>query len=259
MIDRHGQRSHRFTMTCPGCGQWLPRFRPFVGGDAQNVIAAMGKKAPSVFFFDRVSPAILTLARWAKEAGAVLMFEPTTFSDDKHFQSAVELCHVLKFSNERLGHVADFAETEGPAIAIETLGAEGLRIRWRGKWTTYSSFHAPRFVDSAGAGDWCSAGFLHVIGQNGAVDLKDLRKAQIERAVRIGQALSAINCGFVGARGSMEVLTRTKASDLLRKLQGGNVGLPADDAVSDPEKVQAIICDVCEPSEPVSRKKKSRA
>ncbi|MEQ1607884.1 MAG: PfkB family carbohydrate kinase [Hyphomonadaceae bacterium] len=259
VIDRAGKRSHRFTMTCPGCGQWLPRFRPFVGSDAQAVIDSMGKKAPNVFFFDRVSPAILTLARWARDAGALLMFEPTTYSDDKHFQSAVELCHILKFSHERLGHVRDFAETKGPEIAIETLGADGLRIRWRDKWTTYASFRAPRFIDAAGAGDWCAAGLLHVVGQSGAAGLKDLRKPEVEKAVRVGQALSAINCGFVGARGSMEVLDRAKTSELLRQLQGGEVILPADEGASDGEKAHAIICDVCKPPEVPRAKGKKRA
>jgi hypothetical protein len=53
-------------------------------------------------------------------------------------------------------------------------------------------FTAARFVDAAGAGDWCSAGFLHWVGQGGAAGLKSCGKGVIERALRTGQALSTL-------------------------------------------------------------------
>jgi len=251
-----GRRSHRFTMTCPECGQWLPRFRPFIRSDASDAIARINRP-PTIFFFDRVSPAINSLARWALDAGALIMFEPSSYSDDAHFRTAIELSHVLKFSHERLGHVRDFGDNPHPAIVIETLGADGLRIRWHGRWTTFNSFTAPRFVDAAGAGDWCSAGFLHVVGQNSAAGLTELRKPLIERAVRTGQALSAVNCGYEGARGAMEILTREKAAKILRLLAGGEGALPEGAHTLSTARKRALICDVCNAS-PESQKKQSK-
>jgi len=225
VVNRAGGHSHRFTVTCPACGQWLPRFRSFARGDATQAIEQIDS-SPTVFFFDRACSAINALARWAGDVGAIVMFEPSGHNNDRYFREAIELCHILKFSHERLRHARDFADNPHPRIVIETLGAEGLRVRWRGKWTRFNSFAAPRFVDSAGAGDWCSAGFLHVIGQDGAKGLKALRKPKIENAIRIGQALSAINCGFEGARGAMSVLTCQSTAKILQKLQGGEGTLP---------------------------------
>jgi hypothetical protein len=214
----------------PACNYFSPIIHSFHHYDLFGVTKkAVGriKEKPAVFFFDRVSAGINALARWARDLGALIVFESISYSDDRHFRDAIELCDVLKFSHERLGHVRDFGDH--PALVIETMGAEGLRFRWRGKWTHFNAFTPPRFVDAAGAGDWCSAGFLHVAGQDGAAGLKMMRKATIEAAVRTGQALSAINRGYEGARGAMDTLTREKAAKLLRSLAGGESIVPEGD------------------------------
>lgn len=245
VVDAAGRRSHRFALTCPECGQWLPRFRPIVRADAEQ--AKSSGLQPSVFFFDRVSPGIVGLARWARQAGALVMFEPSSFSDEKAFRAAIELAHVLKYSKERLGHVRDFGNTPYPAVVIETLGEEGLRVLWKGHWSEFEAFDAPRFVDAAGAGDWTSAGFLHVVGQGGSAGLKGCSKTAIERALRIGQALSALNCGFEGARGLMEVADREKVSRMLRAMAGGSGSLPEDVELEAQPSIKVRLCELCGP------------
>jgi fructokinase len=249
VVDASGRRSHRFALTCPECGQWLPRFRPILRADAERA-KTFGIK-PSVFFFDRVSPGIVGLARWARQAGALVIFEPSSYSDEKNFRAAIELAHVLKYSKERLGHVQDFGSTLHPWVVIETLGEEGLRIRWKGQWSAFSAFAAPRFADAAGAGDWTSAGFLHVVGQGGSAGLKSCSKGTIERGLRTGQALSALNCGYEGARGLMEVADREKVSRMLRAISGGKGSLPEEtDTDADTERRKAVkvaVCDLCAP------------
>lgn len=252
-VDARGVRVHRFSMSCPECGQWLPQFRPIVRTDADLGRTHLGR-APSVFFFDRVAPGILELARWARAGGALVMFEPSSHADDRPFQEAIEVSHILKYSHERLGHVRDLGANKHSAVVIETLGEEGLSIRWKGYWTRFDSFAAPRFVDAAGAGDWCTAGFLHVIGQRGAESLKAIRKPQIERAIRIGQGLSALNCGYEGARGLMRGLSRKDASRMLGLLQGGEGTLP--DALDHDERT-VTICGVCRP--PTIKKSRLRS
>lgn len=258
VVDKSGQRTHRFTLSCPECGHWLPRFRSIVREQARSVFAEAGP-APLAFFFDRVAPGILELARWARSEGAIVMFEPSSFSDEAGFREAVELAHVLKFSRERLGHVKDFGSTPYPDIVIETLGEAGLRIRWSGHWSEFEAFKAPRFVDAAGAGDWSSAGFLHVIAQDGAAGLSAASKAHVERAIRLGQALSALACSYEGARGLMSALSPAAVSKHLRSLAGGKgklLELPGEAA--DRSGKPFSLCDVCGPrrkrSEPARRR-----
>ena len=63
---RDGTRTHRFSLTCPGCGRWLPRHRSVTL--AQSIPLASGGDAPNVFYFDRVSPASLRLGGRGEEA-----------------------------------------------------------------------------------------------------------------------------------------------------------------------------------------------
>lgn len=199
-----GERAHQFSLTCPDCGAWLPRYRPTTLKHASEVIAKDG--FPDTFFFDRISPCALKLSCWARERGALVVFEPSSIGDERQFQKAVETAHILKYSHDRLGHLPDLAKVNGPKIVIETHGAEGLRVRWRSRWSRLPAFQASRFVDAAGSGDWCTAGVIHAIGQGGSKVLETMKKGRLDYALRLGQALASINCGFEGARGAMSKL-----------------------------------------------------
>lgn len=208
-----GERTHRFSLTCPDCGAWLPRYRPTTIKHALEVIEK--NRAPNVFFFDRVSPCALKLSEWAREMGALVVFEPSSIGDERQFQKAVENAHILKYSHDRLGHLPDLAKVNGPKIVIETHGAEGLRVRWRSRWSTLPAIRANHLVDAAGSGDWCTAGIIHAIGEGGSKAFDSLNKSRLDYGLRLGQALAAINCGFEGARGAMELLSIESLNKML--------------------------------------------
>lgn len=214
--DRDGQRTHRFSLTCPECGGWLPRYRPSTLRQAIDVIEKNYR--PKAFYFDRVSPAALKLARWAKDCGAFIVFEPSMVGHERQFQNAVDICHVLKYSHDQLGHVLDIGEAKAPRIIIETLGRDGLRFRWRSRWTELPAYDVRNFRDAAGAGDWCTAGLIHRLGDQGASALSTLRKPRILSALRFGQALAAINCRFDGGRGAMLALSPKQMNAALARL-----------------------------------------
>jgi sugar/nucleoside kinase (ribokinase family) len=214
--DKAGRRTHRFSLTCPECGGWLPRYRSLTLGQADNVIA--GATAPNTFYFDRVSPAALKIAKWAKDEGALIVFEPSVIGDEPQFRKAVDVCHVLKYSHDRLGHLRDLGEAHSPRVIVETLAEEGLRVRWRGHWSELSAFEAPWFRDGAGSGDWCSAGLIHRLGAKGAAIFETLQKPLLLAALRFGQALAAVNCGYEGSRGAMLALSRDQMAAALTKL-----------------------------------------
>lgn len=214
--DSAGRQTHRFSLTCPECGGWLPRYRALTLGQADSVIAQ--SLAPRTFYFDRVSPAALKLAEWAKEEGALIVFEPSSIGDERQFRRAVDICHLLKYSHDRLGHLRDLGETQSPRIIVETLAEEGLRVRWRGHWSELAAFEAPWFRDGAGSGDWCTAGLIHRLGSKGVALFDTLQKPALLAALRFGQALAAVNCGYEGGRGAMLALSRDKMAGALTKL-----------------------------------------
>ena len=200
-----GRPTHRFYWTCPNCGSWLPRYSPIRLQD----VRALCEPTPNMdcFYFDRVSPASLRLAQAAKQRGALIVFEPTGIEDDPALKKAIGLCDVLKYSNERAKNSPKLAYESQAKLVVETLGAEGLRFRLRrndkcGQWKLIPAFLVRNLKDAAGAGDWCTAGLIHMLATS-RTSLSRMSEKKIADALRYGQALSALNCGFEGARGAM--------------------------------------------------------
>ena len=242
--DVAGQRTHRFYLSCPNCGAWLPRFR---ATKKEQVAPIMDGPVPNAFYFDRVSPSSLDLASWTAQSGGLVLFEPSSIGDERTFQMAIGTCHVLKYAKDRLGHVPDLAAVKHPRLIIETCGADGLKVRWRGRWSHFPAFRVPVFVDAAGSGDWCSAGLIHQIARRGPINWAELSKTDIERGLRTGQAMAAINCRFEGARGSMTALTSLRSfNDALHAV----VKMPVRDIDLslhhvDPPEPPAGFCKAC--------------
>ena len=211
-----GQHTHRFSLTCPECGGWLPRYRPVTLKHAEHAIKV--SPAPKAYYFDRIAPSTLRLAEWAKQQDALIVFEPSSIGDERRFQRAVKICDVLKYSHDRLGHVPDLSRLAAPRLVIETRGPDGLRVRWRRSWSDLQAYSAPRLIDAAGSGDWCTAGLIHKVAEGGAKAFETLNKAYIDHSLRFGQALAAINCGFEGARGAMMGLTQLQMNKALGAL-----------------------------------------
>jgi sugar/nucleoside kinase (ribokinase family) len=240
--DANGRRQHRFSLVCPECGAWLPRYRSVVLAHAHKVIKG---KAPNAFYFDRTSPAIVAMAEWAKKNGAVVLFEPSSIGEDPLFERAVDACDILKFSNERFSKDAGLSQALGPLLVVRTMGADGLQARWKGRWSSFESFVAPKVVDTAGAGDWCSVALLHVLAQKGSHGFRVARKTDIERALRLGQALAALSCGFEGARGLMSTTSKVdRVNRMLRNMVGG-YGVFENIEVAPAPTARVEICKLC--------------
>ena len=245
-MSRDGTRTHRFSLTCPGCGRWLPRHRSVTL--AQSKSLACGGVAPDVFYFDRVSPASLRLAETARSRGALVVFEPSSADAEPKFQRAVDACHVLKYSQERLGHLPDLRYAASPALIVETRGEAGLRYRWKGRWSPLDAFPVKNIVDAAGSGDWCTATLIHRMGRTGAARFTRSTGSVVAEALQDGQAAAAVNCGFHGARGAMQALTLDELNERLSTLGRDTPKqspLKCDDA---PELSDSSIhyCDQCD-------------
>jgi fructokinase len=203
---RDGEMRHSFSLRCPVCGAWFARPRVPDIATADRVVTAV--PSASVFFFDRVSRGTVALARHYRQAGALVAFEPTRAEHGRLFDDAVAQAHVLKYSQQRIG---DRLGAEVP-LEIQTLGAEGLRFKLQrdnraATWDELPALRADRVLDTAGSGDWCTAGFLAAAAANGADAFLSLGKPQVVNALRQGQALATINCEFEAARGAMYELS----------------------------------------------------
>ena len=147
----------------------------------------------------------------------LVVFEPSGIRDEKLFLECLRASHVLNTRHDRLSGIGGLVKRSQIPVEIETLGAGGLRYRMRrsgrlGEWQHLPAFAAPSVRDTAGSGDWCTAGFLAQLAAS-RVDI--VARAEDARVVydglRFGQALAALNCCYDGARGLMYVMGRSGA------------------------------------------------
>jgi fructokinase len=252
---KSGEPSHSFSWRCPACGAHLPGYKPVLASEAERLAATL--RGPSLFVFDRVSRGSLVLAEHVSANGGVVTFEPSGVNDPELFKEAWRLSHIVKYSHERLRDIADVELTHkdhaGVLLEIETLGAKGLRYRSRlpdfesPAWHAAPAFAAPSLHDSAGAGDWCTAGIVSRIARRGVAGLKRTSTVAIAAAVNYGQALAAWNCGFEGARGGMYEVTRQEFDAEIDRIMAGADREIRTERDDDPtlNKLAAQFCPSC--------------
>lgn len=247
--SRDGTPTHRFSWSCPHCGQWLPGFKAVTLKAVDEITPHLPGTA--VFFMDRLSLAALDLGARAAEQGALIVFEPSGRSDPKFFAEAIQLAHMVKYADQRLagatGAMQDGANT---LLEIQTLGSQGLQYRHRlgrgvSKWKHMNALSAPRLADTCGSGDWCTAGVLAKVGRNGLAGLRDAGAKALHEALLYGQALAAWNCAFEGARGGMYVTKRSTFDEQIVGLLQGRPTLSVTDVVLPIES--AVTCPACPP------------
>lgn len=219
-LGKDGAPKHRFLWTCPDCGAYLPSYRPVLTETAESLRVSIEKAC--VFFTDRVSRSTLVLAEHFKKNDAVVVFEPSGVGDPTLFVEMLQLCDVLKYSDQRAKGFSDFLSDNKAFLEIQTLGAEGLRFQLRGQrrmrsWAALSSYDVD-VKDTAGAGDWTTVGLIHRLFDEGRQSLRSLTKTQVAEALQYGQALAALNCQFEGARGAMYQLPQSRFCEKLKSL-----------------------------------------
>jgi len=190
---------------CPTCGKARRFTRESIDTAFKPALADVSSS--NVFFFDRVTPGSIAMAEAARKGGAIVFFEPSSVgADSMLFTRALRTSHVVKYSADRISGSLSGLLDSG-FIEIQTLGARGLRFRKHSlapDWVTLPALHVNRVADTSGAGDWCSAGFIHALEQIAdSRSLQDLSYNDVYDSLRMAQAIAALSCQHVGARGLM--------------------------------------------------------
>jgi fructokinase len=215
----------RYSFACPVCGQTRRFHESLVDSGGDEFLRCAAES--NVFFFDRVTAGTVRMAQAARTGGAFVFFEPSSISVDPGlFDAALSCAHVVKYSADRIREPLDHRLSAG-FVEIQTLGARGLRFRKHSlapDWVDLPALRTSSVVDTSGAGDWCTAGFLHALfARRGATELRDLGYNDIYRSLRLGQSIAALSVGHVGARGMMRAWQPSEALDMAQRiLQGVN-------------------------------------
>jgi sugar/nucleoside kinase (ribokinase family) len=222
-VSPEGKVRHGFSVKCPNCGQWLPQYAAVSAKVMRTIVSKLPRA--DVVFIDRESPGALELAKHGHATGALVYYEPSGRCTKAMFTKMLAVTHILKYSHERTKWFAEFRPRGGVVpLEVETLGGEGLRYRVSradrkgGGWKRLKPIKVAQLRDSAGAGDWCSAGIIHALGRMSPSKLKQLPSATIRSALVAGQAYAAWTCGFEGPRGGMDGLEPTKLATTIRRI-----------------------------------------
>lgn len=256
---RDGSPKHRFSWACPHCGNWLPGFKPVTIKAVEGIGPHM--RQAKAFFMDRLSRSALVLAKQAADVGAVVVFEPSAKSDETLLAEALEIAHVIKYSEDRFGRVPGAMErSSATLVEVQTFGANGLRYRHRldrtvSAWRQMDAVQAVRLADTCGSGDWCTAGLVSMTARDGREGLIKSREDGLVQALRFGQKLAAWNVGFEGARGGMYAVERPKLEKHLQAMASGSeVTQPVSSRR--PTAPATIACPACPSSAKQSRTRK---
>lgn len=249
---KNGMPIHRFAWSCPHCGKWFPGFKPVT---VRNLALIAPKLIePKVFFMDRLSRAGLSLASIAAERGALVVFEPSAKMDSRLLEEVLQIAHVVKYSDQRVQQIEGIENKLSTVLLeVQTLGDKGLRYRSRlpnaktKQWKEMSALSLPVIADTCGAGDWCTAGLISLIGIGGYEGFKELSRETLINALRYGQALAAWTCGFEGARGGMYFSDKSLFDEQIKLILKGDVsGIIATPSQQNDISVQTqISCPAC--------------
>lgn len=257
-----GEPIHSFSRKCPKCGAFLPWYKAIRVADVASLVPKL--PAPQVFFFDRTSRGALSLAKESHDRGAIVFFEPSAASDPNHLREALDLSHIVKVSSDRLASNEAVLTSNAPRIVIETLGNAGLKLRYTNsaswgeakKWHQLPPIPTESLRDTAGAGDWCTAGIIYMLGAKGAKGLDDLTLDEVQKAIRVGQAMASWTCSFDGPRGGMYTVSKSGfLASVSGLLTGKSQTTKQTNAVTVPAGARlAFVCESCYQEETASKR-----
>lgn len=201
IVDKYGNPCHRFEIL-NNKGRFFLGYKSITKSQAQAIIAEMDF-IPSVFFFDRISPAVISLAEYFKEKGSLIYFEPSCKVTEKGFERCVELGDIVKFAEQRISDIA-FTSTYQNKLFIQTLGQRGLQYSLCGKpWVYLEAILNHNIVDTSGAGDWTTSAFLNGLMESDIRKISDMTSSTINQILADAQRIGSLSCSYEGARGMM--------------------------------------------------------
>lgn len=209
--------THKFSFECPYCGN---RTSPNPSFDSDLVECALTSiPTTDVFFFDRPSVESCALAEAYASTGALVVFEPSSAGKDKAlFSRALSVAHVVKYANDRFGDLHGY-NLNSALVEIQTLGAEGLKFRapsLADEWFTLGAYNLSKIKDTAGAGDWCTAGFIYKLYDDSSTSTEKLTYGRLVEALSFGQVLSSLNCMTMGARGLLKAFHTNEIKNIAK-------------------------------------------
>ncbi len=202
-----GDGTHRFVFQCPLCATQLPKAAVVSKRHAEGIVNEIDSY--EAYFFDRATPSTVRLAEAARDAGLLIVFEPTTTPRTMHARRAAALSDIVKVSQQPRDAMNRWSPADGAStqFIVETLGSRGTRFRGRSArgwepWRELPPAEPTCVRDTAGAGDWLTAGLITFL----LPERKEITLDAFQAALQYGQRLSALSLAYDGPHGALREL-----------------------------------------------------
>ena len=210
IIQENYKQNHKFKFKNPFKNEYLPKYKSLNDKTIDEI--KNSKIIPDFFYFDRCNLSNLELVKFYKEKGTIVFFEPSKISNEKVFKECLKYSDIVKYSQDRLDNIDKYTIDKIIPVEIKTLGNKGLKFRINNNsWIEQKAKKVTNLIDSSGCGDICSTGLLYYLKDN-----KILSEENINRGLRIGQTMAAINCSFMGAKSFVDYIRK---NDFLQLVQ----------------------------------------
>ncbi len=232
LIFNTKESSHKFILRCPECKTYLPRFRSPTLKQINDLL--ISDLETNIFFYDRISPASIALAKKFKSKGSLVIFEPNSVKMNEQLKKSLDIPHVIKFAfdeNKDKEHLKQFEDEilrlkgKSPLLIIKTMGHKGIcyKQKQNKKWKHQNAIKVDSILDTCGAGDWCTAGFIYALNKlsfsKGQKILDSFNDQKIiSNALKVGQAIASVSLNYVGARGLSYAINKKQLFSKINKL-----------------------------------------
>lgn len=204
VLGTDGRDSH-ITNTCPRCGAERPQLQaPDLRELADRLVAVAA--AGDIVVFDIVCPAALVLAQAVRQRGGRVFYEASlTETSGQLMTEAAAMADVVKCSSDEVHHYRRIIErSRAPYARVLTRSARGVEFAasHAQAWTRLPAAPVARLVDSTGAGDTLTAGFIDAAWHDGPSWSRDDPR-RLATALARAQLDAARCCEAPGARGDL--------------------------------------------------------
>jgi fructokinase len=214
VIQINNNNSHLFLTKCPICNKKLiDIITPAVNKIANDKSIDFSKF--DILFYDRVSESSKYLSLIAKKHGKWTFYEPNGYRTYGQLLNNISRANIVKFSSERIPIkiankiIYDLNSMEkSTKLIIVTDSEKGINFS-NSKNHIFSDFRIVKIkqisniIDSSGAGDWLTAGFIYKFIKNHEKVTDTIDDNIIITSINYGHKLSKISCSAIGALGAL--------------------------------------------------------
>lgn len=214
VIQVNEDNRHYFYTVCPECKRRLVNIKL----PTKNILKMIGSNLieTNIFFFDRISNGIKLAVKTANDNLIWTFYEPNSCRSYTQLLNNASEANIVKFSSDRISHKVantlknDLSLPESKTkLIIITMGIKGVAFSLKNDANHFSEWHlidaiiANDIVDTSGAGDWLTAGFLDVFIDHYPKVVSNISFQIVLKALQNGQNQSQICCKSLGALGAL--------------------------------------------------------